>query len=170
MHGNDAKHISFSWSTLALTSQLYFSDIVGFTTISARSTSLQVIALLNNLYTEFDAELDLHDVYKIETIGDAYMVSKLRLLGRLGTTVRSHTQVVSGLPLRNGDKHALEIASMSLNLLRIIDGIAIPHLEGEKLRIRIGLHSGEVKITLITSFKELTVIVSHHLSYSVRKN
>ncbi|KAM9827809.1 retinal guanylyl cyclase 2-like [Neosynchiropus ocellatus] len=102
---------------------LYFSDIVGFTTISALSEPIEVVDLLNDLYTMFDAIIASHDVYKVETIGDAYMVA-------------------SGVPNRNGNRHAAEVSNMSLDILHSIGAFKIKHMPEIKVKIRIGLHSG----------------------------
>ena len=93
---------------------IFFCDIVDFTNIASDSTANQNIDFLSDLYSLFDERLDNYDVYKVlhhpdieisdvdhakvETIGDAYMVA-------------------SGVPVPNGNQHAMEVAMMSLDLL-----------------------------------------------------
>ncbi|PAV60114.1 hypothetical protein WR25_10286 [Diploscapter pachys] len=100
---------------------LFFSDVVSFTKLAAKCTPLQVVNLLNDLYTLFDNIIDQHDVYKVETIGDGYLC-------------------VSGLPHRNGNEHARHVALMSLQLIKELVDFRVPHLPTERINIRIGVH------------------------------
>jgi len=52
--------------------------------------------------------------------------------------------VVSGLPNRNGQRHAMEIGRMSLDLLQATNGFVIPHMRSHTLQLRIGVHTGHV--------------------------
>lgn len=83
----------------------------------------------------------------METIGDAYMV-------------------VSGLPMRNGNRHAAEIARMSLALLNTVRGRTVPHRPGERLLLRIGMHTGNK----ITDTKMKTAAMLRQLQARSRRN
>ena len=54
---------------------ILFSDIVGFTKLTAAVPTNEIIIMLNDMFTRFDALTEKHGVYKVETIGDAYMVA-----------------------------------------------------------------------------------------------
>ncbi|CAG0893744.1 unnamed protein product, partial [Cyprideis torosa] len=108
---------------------IYFSDIVGFTELAARMKPEEVVSMLNGLYSLFDTviETSYPGVYKVETIGDAYMVA-------------------SGCPqVREASEHASEIAFLALHLLETTKDFDIPGRPStEKLKLRIGIHSGPV--------------------------
>nr|CAD7453745.1 unnamed protein product [Timema tahoe] len=101
---------------------MLFSDIVGFTSICSTATPMMVINMLENLYNKFDEFCGQLDVYKVETIGDAYCVA-------CGLHKRSST-------------HAQQIAWMALKMIETCSR----HLthDGKPIKMRIGLHSGTV--------------------------
>lgn len=51
---------------------MLFSDIVGFTAVCAQCTPMQVISMLNELYTRFDYQCGILDVYKVSRQKDAH--------------------------------------------------------------------------------------------------
>uniref|UniRef100_A0A8C7WDH6 guanylate cyclase n=1 Tax=Oncorhynchus mykiss TaxID=8022 RepID=A0A8C7WDH6_ONCMY len=101
---------------------MLFSDIVGFTAVCAQCTPMQVISMLNELYTRFDYQCGILDVYKIETIGDAYCVA-------------------GGLH-RKIDSHAKPIALMALKMMELSEEVLTP--DGKSIKLRIGIHTGSV--------------------------
>uniref|UniRef100_A0A914XAT5 Guanylate cyclase domain-containing protein n=1 Tax=Plectus sambesii TaxID=2011161 RepID=A0A914XAT5_9BILA len=122
--GRRVEPVLFSSATV------YFSDILGFTALSAKSKPTEVVTLLNALYSTMDTVLDRYSCYKVETIGDAYMV-------------------VSGVPKENGNEHSGEICTMALDLLREVSEIKIPHIPQEHLLLRIGIHTGPVAAGIV---------------------
>ncbi|KAF6216149.1 hypothetical protein GE061_000488 [Apolygus lucorum] len=101
---------------------MLFSDIVGFTSICSTASPFVVINMLQELYNQFDIFCGLLDVYKVETIGDAYCVA-------------------AGLH-RESEHHAVQIAWMALLMMEVC-GAHHTH-DGKPIMMRIGLHSGNV--------------------------
>merc|ERR1711936_1056999 len=102
---------------------MLFSDVVTFTVICSRLKPLQVVALLNNMYTLFDFLCDQNAVYKVETIGDAYLI-------------------VAGCPVKAAN-HAIKICDMAFDMMDGISMLKDPS-NGEPIHMRIGCHSGPV--------------------------
>ncbi|KAH7645540.1 adenylate and guanylate cyclase-like protein [Dermatophagoides farinae] len=101
---------------------MLFSDIVGFTAICSTATPMAIINMLNELYTQFDVFCGEIDVYKTETIGDAYCVA-------------------SGLH-RQTSHHAVLAAFMALKMMEAVKNFTPKDINVEKFQMRIGLHSG----------------------------
>ena len=103
-------------------STVLFSDIVGFTKMSAEISAADLVNLLNDLFTRFDKRAESLGLEKIKTIGDAYMA-------------------VGGLPIPRAD-HAEICADMALGMFE--DLHAFNQQRGKALDLRIGLNSGPV--------------------------
>ncbi|XP_063237743.1 soluble guanylate cyclase 88E [Bacillus rossius redtenbacheri] len=105
------------------TVSILFSDVVTFTEICSRITPMEVVSMLNAMYSIFDTLTERNGVYKVETIGDAYMV-------------------VSGAPEKEVN-HAEKVCNMALDMIEAITDLKDPST-GSHLKIRVGVHSGAV--------------------------
>ena len=99
-----------------------FADIVGFTQIASHLSPIELIGLLNQVFSAFDHLSEKHGLEKIKTVGDAYMV-------------------VGGLPVRRDD-HAVAIAEMALDIQAAI--AQFRQDTGKEFNIRIGINTGPV--------------------------
>ncbi|MBS2019914.1 MAG: hypothetical protein JST00_44030 [Deltaproteobacteria bacterium] len=99
-----------------------FSDIVGFTELSARLAPDEIVRRLDEVFSRFDGIADQLQLEKIKTIGDAYMVC-------------------GGVPARRSD-HAEAVCEMALQMRDCLDELATK-LE-EPVNVRIGVHTGPV--------------------------
>jgi len=108
-----------------------FADIVGFTELAAQTPAIELVEILNVIFSEFDQLTDEHGLEKIKTIGDAYMV-------------------VGGLPAAKPN-HAEAIAAMALDMQDRITEFCSE--TGKALSIRIGINTGPVIAGIIGTKK-----------------
>jgi len=101
---------------------LLFADLVGFTTISQRMSAVDLVNLLNEIFSAFDHLAARHGLEKIKTIGDAYMVA-------------------GGLPVSRPG-HAESIAEMALDMQQEINRFNEKY--NTQIQIRIGINTGPV--------------------------
>ncbi|KAK0183493.1 hypothetical protein PV327_001530 [Microctonus hyperodae] len=108
---------------------LLFSGIVGFSAYCAANTdsngAMKIVNMLNQLYIAFDVLTDPKknpNVYKVETVGDKYMA-----VSGLPEPCRTHARCIARL--------ALDMMDLAANDVQI---------DGEPVKITIGIHSGEV--------------------------
>ncbi|XP_042342886.1 guanylate cyclase soluble subunit beta-2-like [Plectropomus leopardus] len=102
---------------------ILFSDVVAFTNICSLCEPIQIVFMLNSMYLRFDRLTTVHNVYKVETIGDAYMV-------------------VGGVPIFVSS-HAERVANFALGMILAAREVINPVTAGP-IQIRVGLHSGPV--------------------------
>ncbi|XP_053176223.1 guanylate cyclase soluble subunit beta-2-like [Scomber japonicus] len=102
---------------------ILFSDVVTFTNICSMCEPIQIVLMLNSMYLRFDRLTTVHNVYKVETIGDAYMV-------------------VGGVPIPVSS-HAERVANFALGMILASREVINP-VTGGPIQIRVGLHSGPV--------------------------
>ncbi len=101
---------------------IFFSDIVGFTQMCSKLDPIHVVHMMNSMYTMFDDTIRQFDVYKVATIGDAYMAA-------------------SGVPVRNCE-HAIQMCEMALSFMDAAKQFSVPMLPTFALEMRVGIHSG----------------------------
>lgn len=109
---------------------ILFADVVGFTRISANMSPMQLVEMLNEVFTHLDALVEKYGVEKIKTIGDCYMAA-------------------AGIPRPRSD-HAHALAALALDIQAYVSQNAFA---GLPLRFRVGINSGPVIAGVIGSKK-----------------
>ncbi|KAG2499423.1 hypothetical protein HYH03_002370 [Edaphochlamys debaryana] len=146
---------------------ILYSDVVGFTAFSRQVPPITVMRFLNELYQKLDALLDIFKVYKVETIGDCYVVA--------GGLVRyDEDGFCSVLPEGETDSlHAVRCMEFAKAMLRASRSVVLP-TTGQPVQVRLGLHSGPAmsgvvgsKMPRFTVFGE-TVELAHRMEASGR--
>ncbi len=99
-----------------------FADIVGFTEFAGSLSPIEVVKVLNQIFSCFDELTEQYNLEKIKTIGDSYMV-------------------VGGLPEPRPD-HAEAIANMALDMRQALENLNTK--TGHQFKLRIGINSGAV--------------------------
>jgi adenylate cyclase len=99
---------------------ILFADLVDFTTLAARLSPQQTVALLADVFCRFDGLGAQCGLEKIKTTGDGYMVA-------------------GGLPEARTD-HATAVAEMALAMVDVIKTAGDAF--GVRLEVRIGLNTG----------------------------
>jgi adenylate cyclase len=110
---------------------LLFADVVGFTALSARLDSAELVGVLGDLFSRFDAVTAAHGLEKIKTIGDCYMVA-------------------AGIP-HPLPGHLSRLAQAAIQMLVETSKIRAP--DGGRIAIRIGMHTGPVTAGVIGDAK-----------------
>jgi class 3 adenylate cyclase len=110
---------------------LLFADIVDFTRLSSGMTAVELVWLLNELFTVFDRLVDEAGLEKVKTIGDAYMI-------------------VGGMTAQRAD-HLEQLARMALSLDEAVGRIEPARRFG--VRFRTGIHCGPVVAGVIGTRK-----------------
>eukprot|EP00931_Biecheleriopsis_adriatica_P055450 TRINITY_DN32790_c0_g1_i1.p1 TRINITY_DN32790_c0_g1~~TRINITY_DN32790_c0_g1_i1.p1 ORF type:complete len:1141 (-),score=211.37 TRINITY_DN32790_c0_g1_i1:54-3476(-) len=106
---------------------IIFTDIKGFTAFCSGITPMELVELLNSLYSAFDEVIMTWGLHKVEVIGDAYFIS-------------------SGCPAKPGEAtlcagdHAMRAVEVALALLRVMPAVC----DDSSVQMRVGLHTGDV--------------------------
>ncbi|KAG2499207.1 hypothetical protein HYH03_002788 [Edaphochlamys debaryana] len=114
-----------------------FADIEGFTPMCRELPAAVVMRFLNDLFVRFDSLLDAYGVYKVETIGDCYVVAG----GLIAEDADGMAAVQEGGPW--DPRQADQVFTFGQAMLRAATAVTLP-TTGEPVRIRVGIHSGAV--------------------------
>ena len=106
---------------------ILFADIVDFTPLATHLSPLELMEILNQIFSTFDRLVDEFQLEKIKTIGDAYMVA-------------------AGVPIPRSD-HAEAVMEMAIAMRKSIR--KFKRECGKPLQLRIGINTGAVVAGII---------------------
>ncbi|XP_064611689.1 uncharacterized protein LOC135475688 [Liolophura sinensis] len=122
---------------------IMFADIHGISSLISKCSPSDVITTMNCLFTLLDKRIEKYDTYRMDIVGESYMIS-------------------SGVPRRNGNKHVTEIANLALDLVNVFSDLEIIYSPESRVSFKLGIHTAN-KIQISAVSKALLAVEDYFI-------
>lgn len=134
---------------------IIFANIAEFDDLVAKLKPRELISLLDKIYGTFDQLSNIHGIQKIETVGYTYMGA--------GGLKECEKDMDENTLIKH---HAIRAFELALDMIEIMSGIVLGN--GEKVKLKIGLHTGKVLAGVIGEHKPQFSLIGDTVNTAAR--